>query len=428
MANNKVKIFQDTMQGIPQLGNNWGDLTTMLDAVLANGFNSKVADSVTSTGGVATVTISAGHLYLVDQWVVVSGANETEYNGEVQVLSTTAAAFTYAITGTPAALATGTVTVKVAPLGFSIAFTGTNKRAYRSNNISSNRPFLRVDNACDPLYTTTYAKKGKVTMCENMSDIDTVVGAQAPFDNAVPTKNRTATGSGTGVFDGWYKWYYARTEGNSSDVTAPSAFNRKFYIVGDDRGFYFLPEFNGINGKACYLFTDFISYRSGDGYNTWLSASDWWQAASTPGSTVNPSRLHGPDWANRPMCTLDFLGSICMRDHTQTGGNVRLGVMSLNTNNSQTFSGNSTGVPWPNATDYGMVLHPCYLRQEDGNVRGKIPGMFWILNNNALNEGDVFTGVDGYPGRKFVVLKSAYCTTAYVGQMSVAFDLTGPWW
>ena len=193
MATLPVKHYNSGMQGAPQLANAWGDMTALLDAVLVDGFNLRTVDTLTFANGIATARVNTGHLYLVDQVVTIAGANQAEYNGEVRVLSTTSLEFTFAVTGTPLTPATGTTSVKVAPLNFDKAFSATNKRVYRSKNVLSNRPFLRVDNSLDPAYTTTYAKKAKVLMAESMSDIDTVVGAQAPFDPNRPLQNTVGT-------------------------------------------------------------------------------------------------------------------------------------------------------------------------------------------------------------------------------------------
>lgn len=407
--------------------NAWGDLTTMLDACLVSGFNLKSVDSITRVGDVATVNISAGHQYQVNQVLLMAGATQAEYNGEVRVLTTTSSSFTFEVTGTPTTPATGTITAKVAPLGFEIAFTGTNKRAYRSKNPMSNRPYLRVDNAQDPLYNTAYAKKGKVTMAEGMSDIDTFVGARAPYDPAAPNKNEVATGSGVSVVDGWYKWYYAHNEttvGNGcSDSQTPGTLNRGWVLVGDDRGFYLFTEWNGTYGRAAYCFTDFESYRAGDSYNAILAATDAYVNASynyASGQNASPD-IFG--YFNR---TLDYTGKVLMKDHVQVGGTIRAGFTSLNTNNSQSISGYSTGIPWPNGPDYSLLLHPPYLRQENGHLRGKMPGMMWVLNDQPLQDQAVVDGVAGYAGRKFLIVNSGYGPSGNVSRL--AFDITGPWW
>ena len=424
-----VKYYANTMQGAPQLTNDWGCMTALLDAVLVTGFNLKTIETLTSADGVATANIPAGHLYWVGQVLTISGADQNEYNGEVRVVAVTTSTFTYAITGAPVSPATGaSITSKVAPLGWEIAFTAANKRAYRSKNVASNRPYLRVDDSCDPAYTTTYAKKAKVTMAQGMSDIDTFVGARAPFDSAYPTRNEVATGSGAGVYDGWYKWYYARSDGNAYDNYGPSAFNRPWTLVGDDRGFYIFNDTwsgGGLGGKC---FTDFESYRSADGFNTLLCAQDAYNYASIPSSSYDSEGYQSADWRSRFSRTMDTMGKVLMRSYLQIGNNVNPSFTSLNTNNGQTVSGYSTGISWPNGPDYSMILHPTLLR-ETSHLRGKLPGMFWVHNDSpSFNHLDTITGVAGYPGRTFLLLKVAHGVGGGNYTATLAYDITGPWW
>ena len=423
-----VKFFSSTMQGSPQLTNDWGCMTTLLDACLVNGFNLKPVSSITSAAGVATLNIAAGHLYQVGQVLLIAGATQTEYNGEVLVLSVTSNALTYAVTGSPATPATGTITAKVAPLGWEIAFTATNKRAYRSKNVLSNRPYLWVDDGCDPAYTTTYAKKAKVTMAQGMSDIDTFVGARAPFDSAFPTRNEVATGSGAGVYDGWYKWYYARATGNGPDQSSPGAYNRPWTLVGDDRGFYLFNEGMDSVGLGGKCFTDFESYRSADGFNTLLCGQDAYCPANLNTYDLDGQGYQSSDWRSRFPRTLDGAGKILMRSYLQIGNNVNPSFTSLNTNNGQTISGYSTGISWPNGPDYSMILHPVLLK-ESSHLRGKIPGMFWVHNDSPnFNHLDTITGVAGYPGRTFLLLKVAHGVGGSNYTATLAFDITGPWY
>ena len=58
MTDLSVKYFNSGMTGAPQISNNWGDLVTMLDACLINGFALKAIDTLTFADGVATATIS----------------------------------------------------------------------------------------------------------------------------------------------------------------------------------------------------------------------------------------------------------------------------------------------------------------------------------------------------------------------------------
>ncbi|MEP6587135.1 MAG: hypothetical protein ABJA84_00055 [Polaromonas sp.] len=432
MADIPVKYYTSSMQGAPQLTNEWGDLVTMLDACLVTGFNLKSVTTLTSAAGIATATISAGHLYEVDQVLLMAGADQAEYNGDVRVLTANATQFTFAVAGTPASPATGTLSVKVAPLNFDIAFTGTNKRVYRSKNVLSNRPYLRVDNSLDPAYTTTYAKKGKVTMAEAMTDVDTFVAntGRAPFDPVIPTKNEVGTGSGTTAVDGWYKWYYARAEnnGNGQDQTAPATFNRSWVLVGDDRGFYFFASWNG-GPRACYYFTDFASFRQGDAYSSILGATEFNTTASANPSSFGYSDYGSSDFGCYASRTGNATGKVCMRSHLQVGGTIRLGHVSLGTIQGTLASGLSTGVPWPNGPDYALILHPVYLQEEStGNLRGKLPGIMFVHNNKPLADLTVVGNVTGYAGRKFLMVDTAHSAVNSAQTARMAFDITGPWW
>lgn len=420
-----VKYFTNVMQGAPQLSNNWGCMVDLLDACLVNGFNLKPITSITSADGVATVTIDGGHLYQVNQVLLIAGASDAAYNGEVRVLSITTTKFTYAVLGAPASPASGdTLTVKVAPLGFEKVFSGTNKGVYRSKNVLSNRPYLRVDNSKAKQYNTAWAKKAKVGMAQGMSDIDTVVGAQAPYDPSAPNQNWQTTGdtdSGN-VVDGWYKWYYARhIQAWYTESTGADEYNRPWVLVGDDRGFYLFNEHGTDGGRSGYCFTDFESYRQGDPFNTLLAATDNHVRADSSyddyGSTTR-------NYFNR---SLDFTGKILMRDHTLLGGNQRVGLTSLNTNNGQTISGRATGIPFPNPVDYSLILHPTYLMQEGSKgLRGKMPGLMWVHNDNPLQDLDMVENVVGYAGRKFLMVKMNYSNEGAASTMAV--DITGPWW
>ena len=209
---NQVKWMHQGVAGAPVLTNNWGSLTALLDACLVNGFNLQTVSAITRTDSTATATLTAGHGFMVDQVVLVAGCDQPQYNGEFTVTAVTSTTVSFTVNGTPVTPATTatSLTMKVAPLGFEIAYTGTNKRAYRSPNPRSNRPFLRVDDSLPTGYTTTWAKFGRVTIAEGMSDIDTFVGGRAPWEPAAPTRNEVPSGSGTTMYTGWFKWYYAR--------------------------------------------------------------------------------------------------------------------------------------------------------------------------------------------------------------------------
>ena len=237
MTDLTVKYFSSGMTGAPQIANNWGDLVTMLDACLINGFALKAIDTLTFADGIATATISSGHAYQPFQVVEIAGAEQPEHNGQFRVLTTTATTFTYAVTGTPASPATTTTSLsaKVAPLGWEKPFAGTNKASYRSKNPQSPQNILLVDNRLKtPGYDTSWAKWANVGIVEDLSDIDTIVGAQAPYDPNNPTQNwKQVTASQWG----WYKWFHARSNQYESNGDSGGG-GRNWVLIGDDRLFF----------------------------------------------------------------------------------------------------------------------------------------------------------------------------------------------
>jgi hypothetical protein len=72
-----------------------------------------------------------------------------------------------------------------------------------------------------------------------------------------------------------------------------------------------------------------------------------------------------------------------------------------------------------------LWLLPVYARQEDGHMRGLIPGMRWMTQDRPYSDQTVVDNVVGQAGRKFLLLRTQYGSEAEGAQ--VAFDITGPW-
>jgi len=420
MADLTVKYFNSGMTGAPQITNNWGDLVTMLDACLVNGFALKAIDTLTFADGVATATISAGHAYSPEQVVEIAGADQPEYNGQFRVLTATMTTFTYAVTGSPVSPATSATSLaaKVAPLGWEKAFAGTNKAAYRSQNPTSPQNLLLIDDSLKmPGYTTTWAKWANVGICENMTDIDTIVGAQAPYDPNNPTKNWKQVQANQW---GWHKWYHARTIGYERNGDHGVG-NRNWVLIGDDRLFYlFCTNAAGYpsNGRNSYCFGDITSFKPADNYATVLAADDndlgMNNYVSYPGQFSDYGLI----------LSLRFTGKVLLRNHTQLGNPVRFGLTSLNTNNNQQICGRGP-MPFPNGPDYSLWLLPTYVQQEDGHMRGILPGMLWMPQDRPYSDQTIVDNVVGQAGKRFLLVRTQYSSETEGAQ--IAFDITGPW-
>ena len=249
VASTDIKFYVHTNNNAPQLQNAYGSMINVLDACLVNGINIGTISSLTASGNTVTATFGAAHNLMQYQVIKITGANQREFNGEHRILTVqNAQSVTFELAVAPSTTtATGTITASLPSLGWEKPFsssnpTGGGKAAYRSLNLLlPSRPFLRVVDELDPAYTATYAKYAKVGIVEDMTDIDTMLGGQAPFDAALPNKNWVGTGSGTSAINGWAKWFYA-TGGNEtqkvSKTTTPGSGERAWVLVGDGDTFY----------------------------------------------------------------------------------------------------------------------------------------------------------------------------------------------
>lgn len=83
--------------------NNWiGDFTGITAPIIK-------VNSITLFGSLATVTTATPHGFFANQRVLISGANETEYNGRFLIQSSATYTFTYFVNGYPPASASGTI-------------------------------------------------------------------------------------------------------------------------------------------------------------------------------------------------------------------------------------------------------------------------------------------------------------------------------
>lgn len=263
-----VKHYQNSMKGIPQLTNNWGAMITLLDAVLITGFNHVpvlALSKSSATAITATINLGSGHGFIDRQVVRITGSTNG-WDGDYKVLSADTNTITVECTAEHPFTLIGTATCFTAPLDFEIVHqtpteSTTPKRAYRSTDPESLGLILLVHDFCVSGASATGAKFAKVGVVSDMTDIDTITGAQMPYMDAEPNANW----GWNGTHHGWAKWYYARpTADNAADTTSPAAGNRSFYISGDSEGF--AVSVNSGLQWASYVFSEF--------YDTHLNAKN----------------------------------------------------------------------------------------------------------------------------------------------------------
>lgn len=293
-----VKFFTSKNNNAPQLLNVQGSMLALLDACLVSGIQVGTVASLTASGTTATATFGMVHNLMKHQIIRISGANQVEFNGDFkvkQIVDTNTITFELNTTAT-VANAAGTINCLLAPLGFEKPFSSTTalgggRAAFRSKDEAlPNRPFLRVVDERISSYSNDYVKYAKVGIVENMTNINTMTGVQAPYIAAAPTRNWNPTGSGVNIKNGWAKWYYCSAGESNADSTNLADFSiaaGDWLVVGTDTGFYIM---NAVNNNMsipesetklayCYGFGAFEPIADDDLFIHYLLATNYWEAA-----------------------------------------------------------------------------------------------------------------------------------------------------
>lgn len=351
----KVKFFRHDDVGVPQVTTTAGTLVAALDVILVNGTTPVSISSIVVSSGVATVTTSSAHGITaitgasgnaVFPVVKIAGANQAGLNGEFRVASiTSTTVFTFA-TSEPNETATGTMTVCRAPLGFEILFTDTNRRAYRSKNVTSTQCVLYIDD--------TYASgKALVCMFESMSDINT--GSHRVPDSMLVT-------------DTYLEWGHA-----VYSTQTP----KKFILFGDDKRFYLVMEnpWGGnfqLNKYEWMKFGDFISYSPSDSKNCLIVGNE------TKGATGEDQGVIGGWTFNRSNYPAGNAGVFVCRDYSNTSSiGKRISVVWPYTYAAVIDYPNPAG----STLAYAKVLLLENVSTNKNTIRGEIAGVYASLHN-----------------------------------------------
>lgn len=390
VAKTDIKFYVHTNNNAPQLTNNFGCMLNVLDAALINGIQVGTVSSLTASGKIVTALFGTAHNLMQYQVIKIAGANQAEYNVEARILSVpNATTITFELAVVPSvATATGTINCSLPPLGWEKPFSSTSttggKGAYRSKNLLlPSRPFLRVVDELDPAYTATYAKYAKVGIVEDMTDIDTMLGVQAPYDAADTNKNWVGTGSGASAKNGWARWYYARSGApiwSSGDTTAPATGNRAWVIVGNKDWFYILNSTVVSNTDMLpYGFGSFESSLNTDNANTFLSCTYNYAGANSvfyPGETV--ALTYGTQ------STL-----LLQRKYDMTGVP---STAHISTIAFTSYAATTTGMA-ATVTSYAgnIPFAPVFIFETGSIYRGMIPNLYWLFQVKPFTHLSPFT-------------------------------------
>ena len=407
VVDTSVKHFGSFMgAAMPVINGVAGSLEAAIYACLVTGIDTKAIGSLTVSGGIATATYTGSHSATPESVVLIAGVTGTltALNGEQKIISKPNAGSVQFATNAPDGVASGSITMKLAPLGWLRPFSGTNLGAYKSADPTSSGMFLRMDD--------TGTQTCRVVGYESMSDISTGAGA-FPLNS---------------VFAGGGAW------GKSAVAnTNPVGWT----LIGDSRAFFVHIEAYQGNGIGAYNrytvgalrgFGDMIAGRpGGDPYACALSA---YFDVNTPGNwTNNPSNSVFDCAGTALYLPRNFSGlgsAYAMASYPYTGaaGTVVSGL-------------DATMGSFPSRIDGKLRLSRRYLRSADTlfpEPRCEVPGLFTIPQTTVagqINHRDIVPATGEVAGRKLMALTvgTSYSSDPTVsGNTGVALvDITGPW-
>jgi len=391
---NMVKFFHSDMTGAPVLSGLVGALIGVLDTCLLTGFGAQNVSSVVVSGGIATATFGTAFPFELMSAVLVSGATPSGLNGEKKVLSTTGTTITFDATGISDQTATGTISIKLAPLGFSKVFSGTNLAVYTSVSPSFYGGFLRVDD--------TAIGSARTVAYEGMFDVNT-------GSNPYPTNTQMSGGL-----------YWSKS--NAGDATA-----RKWVLWGDDRLFYLWTAPNtangGINGQIV-AFGDALPKIAGEKYAmlmTGMPGTGYTTTTSLISACLSTSAISLSNGVYLPRPNTGVPGApVTINQLAQMMG-------SAGNQTSGLFTGATASLTFPNGPDNGVFLTPVMLLGA-GSLRGFLPGFYQVPHNcgSYFSHRDPIQGTDDFVGRRILALKVGPANSAAVPGI-VGVDVTGPW-
>ena len=393
VVDTSVKHFRSDAVGAPVLSGTAGSLIAVLSACLVDGYDVKSATSLVVASGVATLSFAGSHSATVDSVVLVAGVTGalTALNGEQKVVSIAAGVVRFA-TAAADGTATGTISFKMAPVGWLKPYTGTNLAVFKTADPMGTGMCLRVDD--------TGTTMCRVVGYETMSDVNTGLG---PF----PTDAQMSGGG-----------YWAKS---SLATSAPVAWS----LIADSRKFIlhiapYTATAGGNTGGVTRSFGDETSYRpGGDPYACSLSYS----AAATLGSQADGM----PDAAFA-------LQHAMPRSYTALGSAVLLGAMPF-TGGSALSGADTTLGAFPSVIDGGLRLSKKWLGTASTGVppRCELPGFYHVPMSAAFDTfktRDTIPGTGPLTGRKLFALNpsTGYNATPNSASTGVSMvDITGPW-
>lgn len=254
-----VKYMQASWTGFNGFSYAAGTAITELDKILFDGWNSQTASGITVSGGIATVSFGSAHNFSmittnVGPVINISGATPSSLNRDWRIEEVTSStSFTLDVTGiVEDGSASGTITVKGAPLGYTLVYTSTNKRVFKT--LSSITNYIRLSETSNAYILDT-------TVGEGATNVDTLTDTWSSTCDAYVKTGSSATST-------YYDWYFVGNDDGfllmkgSGSVGTSTYIDNSFGLLKLDASsydttyptYFFWRGFTGISGADSYIF------------------------------------------------------------------------------------------------------------------------------------------------------------------------------
>lgn len=391
MATYPVKWIHEGMRGAPQISGQPGTLLAAIRAFLITGFGVTTALSVTVADGIATAALQPGQSFTPYAVVLVEGATPAQLNGEARVLTASNSSVTWA-TDAPDGPATGTITIKVAPMGgWEELFPGTpNKGVFRSTDPQSPGFCWWIDDSG--------TQRARVRGYESMTDIDTGTG---PF----PT-NAQINGGG---------YFHKSGVANSNAVPYKLAADGRFLIAA------LAP--NAVIGSA-YLAAPLMGF--GDLLPKAPGGDTYATAIAVRGDTVGGT--DGSFNYRRSNASAVY----CARSLTGFGGAQAVECEAYVSSGSNVVSGADTKLgAFPSSVDGELKYCRRFVSTGANSYtpRAEIPGVLHVPQTGVaslIQDGDRLQGSGNMAGRMLLAISAHHSLDQGSTGISL-LDITGPW-
>lgn len=256
-----------------------------------------------------------------------------------------------------------------AAAGWTKAFSGTNKAAYRNSTTAPSTGFyLRIDD--------TSTSNSRAVGYESMSDVDTGTDA-FPLDSQV-----------TG---GMY------LQKNASTTT--------WMVIADSRCFYFFYKYAGNAKWWGFFFGDIVSRMASDPYGCAI-------IGRTVSSTIGNDEQF-PRASNALGSSTQ--GHYIARNYSGTVKSVNFCKYGMLTS---TYLGTG-GFAYPNPSDSNFVMDRLLINDDpttavNYNIRGYMPGKWNPLHSDPASDADTFSGNGDLAGKTFLIV--ANVNTSGIGK------------